>query len=394
MSHSVLASDLPTHADVVAAARALQPMLRQHAADGELLRRLPDAVCAALTEAGMFRLQTPKRFGGYGVGVRTVVEVGEVLAEADASASWLVVLGATGSALVARYSSQAQQEIFGANPDARFAGATLPGTAQRVADGISVSGRWPYSSGARHADWALVGAALPDEPDEAMLCAIPAAELTLEKTWRTVGMRGTGSDTWAGEDIFVPDHRTVSLGAIAEGTGPLPVDESLYRLPSVPAVMVPLVAPLLGIGRAALRVVVDAAQHKPLAGTAITRQCESVGLQIRIAEAAMRIRTARLHTYDMAEALDTAAVDGRLVGYAARAELRARLGYVAQQIVDALTMLMDVHGAGGFAESHPLQQYWRDANTAARHAGLQATVGYEVYGKSMLGISERISYTV
>jgi 3-hydroxy-9,10-secoandrosta-1,3,5(10)-triene-9,17-dione monooxygenase len=41
-----------------------------------------------------------------------------------------------------------------------------------------------------------------------------------------------------------------------------------------------------------------------------------------------------------------------------------------------------------------MQQYWRDANTAARHAGLQPVVGYEVYGKSLLGIEDRISPAV
>ncbi len=59
-----------------------------------------------------------------------------------------------------------------------------------------------------------------------------------------------------------------------------------------------------------------------------------------------------------------------------------------------LSILLDAHGAGSFAESNELQRYWRDANTAARHAGIQATVGYEVYGKSMLGVPERISNTV
>jgi 3-hydroxy-9,10-secoandrosta-1,3,5(10)-triene-9,17-dione monooxygenase len=394
MSHSVLAHDLPTHQQVVARARALQPILHEHAAAGESLRRLPDPVNAALVNAGMFRLQTPKRFGGYAVGVSTVLEVTEALAEADASVSWLVVIGVTGSWIGARYAPSAQEEFFGANPDARFAGATSPGRARRVPGGLTVSGQWPYSSGAYHADWALVGAVLPNEPEEAMLCAVPASELTLENTWRTVGMRGTGSDTWVGDDVFVPDERAVSLGAIAEGDWPLPVDEPLYRLPSAPVLMVPALGPLLGVGRAALRFVVDSAQTKPLAGTTISRQSESVGLQIRIAEAAMRLSTARLQAYDMAATLDAALAEGRSVGYAARAEFRARLGYAAQQVIDALSILVDAHGAGSFAESSPLQQYWRDANTAARHAGLQATVGYEVYGKSMLGVTERISYTV
>jgi len=50
-----------------------------------------------------------------------------------------------------------------------------------------------------------------------------------------------------------------------------------------------------------------------------------------------------------------------------------------------------VHGAGSFAEKNRMQQYRRDANTAARHPGLNAVVGREVYGKSLLAVEERIS---
>jgi 3-hydroxy-9,10-secoandrosta-1,3,5(10)-triene-9,17-dione monooxygenase len=57
-------------------------------------------------------------------------------------------------------------------------------------------------------------------------------------------------------------------------------------------------------------------------------------------------------------------------------------------------MLVSVHGAGSFAEANPMQRIWRDANTAARHGGLNTLVGYEVYGKALLGIAERIGRMV
>ena len=34
---------------------------------------------------------------------------------------------------------------------------------------------------------------------------------------------------------------------------------------------------------------------------------------------------------------------------------------------------------------------WPTANTAARHAGLNAVVGYEIFGKALPGVPERIS---
>ena len=104
----------------------------------------------------------------------------------------------------------------------------------------------------------------------------------------------------------------------------------------------------------------------------------------------------RLHPAGLVaqQEVDDAAAKGQLVTYALRAEMRARAGYLAHQVLNAISILVNVHGAGSFAESSRMQQYWRDANTAARHAGLQPVVGYEVYGKSLLGIEDRISPAV
>jgi 3-hydroxy-9,10-secoandrosta-1,3,5(10)-triene-9,17-dione monooxygenase len=388
----------PSHQELVGRARALQPLLRENAAEGELLRRLPDTVSDALIEAGMFRLLTPTRFGGYAADLRTVINVSETLAEIDGSASWLVSIGSAGAWMMGQLcSSQAQQEIFGLNPDARVAGAGTPGSARRVDGGVRISGRWSYASGAHHADWASLAAVVVDEsqePVDAMFCVVPAKQLRLEKTWYTLGMRGTGSDTWVADDVFVPDHRTIPMSAIADETPRVADNESMFRLPFSTVATLVLVGPLLGIGRAALKLVIDKAPTKAMHDTFFSRQSESVGVQIQIAEAALELRTAQLHAYDIATTLDDAATNGQLVTYASRAEIRAQVGYVAQQVVHAISALVNVHGAGSFAESNRMQQYWRDANTAARHAALQTAVGYEIYGKSLLGIEERISPAV
>lgn len=78
-------------------------------------------------------------------------------------------------------------------------------------------------------------------------------------------------------------------------------------------------------------------------------------------------------------------------GYADRARSRAMGGYAAQQALEAIHTLLNVHGAGSFAEKDRMQQYRRDANTAARHPGLNAVVGREVDGKSLQAVEGRIS---
>jgi 3-hydroxy-9,10-secoandrosta-1,3,5(10)-triene-9,17-dione monooxygenase len=388
----------PSRHELVAGARALQQLLRENSAEGELLRRLPDAVSDALTEAGLFRLFTPARFGGYDCDLRTMLEVTYALGEIDVSASWLVALGATTAWAVSRLGSlQVQEEIFGPDPDVRLAGSLAPGAARRAEGGLCISGLWPYMSGVHHADWALVSANVtggPDQPIGAVMCAVPMKQLILQKSWYTVGMRATGSDTVVAESVFVPDHRIVPMSAIADDTPRNADDTSQFRLPLPTVATVALTGPLLGLGTAALRTVIDKAPGKPLNHTLFSRQSDSAGVQMQIAQAAVGLRTAQLHAYDIIDALDAAANKRQLPTYAMRAEIRARSGYLAQQVLDALSILINVHGAGSFAESSRIQQYWRDANTAARHAALQPVVGYEIYGKALLGIAERISTLV
>ncbi len=379
----------PTHDELVSKAVGLQPLLRRHAVAGDAARRTADEVVDSLTEAGFFRLHTPRTFGGYEVDVRTVVEITEMLGAADGSAAWLVGLGATASWMVGRLSDQAQSEIFAEDSNARVAAGSAPARGRRVAGGFRFSGRWPYASGSAFARWAACPVITADDSGATTgmyYCMVPATELRLDDTWRTTGMRGTASNTWVGEDIFVPDYRVLSAGELDSGdAGPRD------RLPFAILASLDLLGPILGIGRAALDFTIDKAPTKAMHHTFFASQSDSVGVQVQIAEAALQLETARLHAYSVADQLDRSVTADRPLRYDERAKARAQCGYAARTVIKAIETLVDVHGAGTFAESNPLQQFWRDANTAARHASFYPVVGYEIFGKSLLGVDERIS---
>ncbi|MFJ3140418.1 acyl-CoA dehydrogenase family protein [Streptomyces sp. NPDC086843] len=384
--------------ELVAAAAALQPLLREHAARGDDDRAVPAEVIRALSDAGIFRLLTPKRYGGQEADLRTLTAVSEVLGEADGSAAWVAMIISVTNWLACLFPDQAQEDVFGADPDARVTGVAAPtGIGERVPGGWRVTGRWTYNSGAPYATWAAVGALLKDDngavADQALVL-IPASELVMEDTWRTAGMRGTASNTLYGQFVFVPEHRVLSVPAASEGLYPRTArEEILYGASFGPMLLLCLLGPLLGLGKAALDVVVQAAASKPLSFTVHGRQSDSVGIQMQVAEAAMKIETARLHTYQATLQVDQAAAAGPL-DYPARAHLRAQAGFAARQIVEAIAVLLDAHGASAFAETNILQRIWRDANTAARHAGLIPAVGLEVYGKTLLDVNERVSLMV
>ncbi|OBA59431.1 hypothetical protein A5647_17395 [Mycobacterium sp. 1100029.7] len=381
----------PPHEDLLANAVRLQPLLRESTLASEAMRRLPDEAIEAMTEAGFFRLLKPQRFGGLHIRQRTFLEISETLGQANASAAWLVSIGA-GATIVARHASdRAQSEIFG-SPDARIAGGLAPGQARRVDGGFSVSGSWSYASGSPHADWVSIGVAVPDEGDggvQPYMCFVPASEVRLRDTWHTVGMRGTASQTLLAEQVFVPEHRAVEFDSLAHRgmTGSAPDGQ----LPLAPVATLLLVGPLLGIGQAAADLAIEQAQSKSLATTFFVHQRDSTGTQIQIAEAQLKLRTARLHAFEVADALDAGEIVNGEAGYPLRAQAKAQCGYAVQQVLEAIQILINVHGAGSFADSNAMQQYWRDANVAAHHAALNAYVGYEIYGKSLLGVPERIA---
>jgi 3-hydroxy-9,10-secoandrosta-1,3,5(10)-triene-9,17-dione monooxygenase len=382
----------PTRTQLVDSAVKIQGLLRKQLADSDINRRQTDDAIDALSGAGFFRLNKPRRFGGYPVDLRTILQITETLAEADGSAAWVVGIASTGAWAGARGSEQLQEEIFGADPDARIAGSGMSCEARREHGGLRLNGRWGYASGSPHATWAALAATVtdtPDQPPAGYFCLVPAAQLQLEDNWRTVGMRGTGSNTYVAEDVFVPEYRLIALTDITEGSATS--DEPMHRLPFAPVATLALIGTLLGLGRAALALTIDKAPSKSMHHTFFARQSDSVGVQIQVAEAALKLQTAQLHAYRLADDLDSAAATGQDLDYGARAQARAQFGYIPQQVLDAIHILVNVHGAATFAETSLMQQYWRDANTAARHAGFNSVVGYEVFGKALLGVPERIS---
>ena len=387
---------VPDRTELVARAIELQPLLREHAGQMDAERRISDEVNTALVDAGLFRLLTPRRLGGYESGLRTAVEVTATLGAADGSTAWLVGIGTGAAWVLGLGSRQAQDAVFGTDPDARLAGSAMPGVARRVEGGLRMTGRWPSSSGTQHATWASLGAVVLDDADEvvdAVMGTVPASELRLEDTWHMAGMRATGSNTWVGDDVYVPDHMTMSMASLTDAPA-ASTGEPLYRLPLAGPATLLLVAPALGMGRAALDLAVEKAPTKGIATTTYPRQTDSVAVQIQIGEAALKLRTAQLHVYDAADELDAIAARGEQASYETRAEVRARAGHAAALVLDAINTLLNVHGAGSFAASSRMQQYWRDANVIARHPGLNAMIGYEIYGKALLGVEERIGRLV
>lgn len=389
-------SDTPDSTELIRRVEELTPLLKKNSAQGEADRRVVEESIQALTDAGLFKVAVPKRYGGYETSMRTMLDVSAAVGAADGGTAWVVTLANVMSWVVGLFPEQAQNDVFGADPDAKVSGVLAP-TAEttRVEGGWRVTGKWYYNSGSLHATWAGLGLPLTDEDgnvvDQAM-ALIPRSDLSVEDTWFVAGMRSSGSNCMVAEDVFVPEHRVLRVPPAVGGDYPTEhKDESLYRSALVPVLALVLVGPQLGMGRAALDFVTGKSENKPISYTFMTSQKESVGFQLQIAEASRLIDTAELIAYRAAADIDNAAARGEYPDYLTRARVRSDTGYVAELITRAIDILLSAHGAGSFAEVSPLQRIWRDSATAARHAIVAPQVSFEIYGKALLGVTEPIT---
>lgn len=382
--------------ELVARAQALRPLLAANAAEGEAGRRVPAASIQGLRDAGLFKTTVPRRYGGYESSVRTLLEVGSTVAEGDGATGWVVTLTCTSAWMTSLFSGKAQDEVFGADPGAIVCGSGSPqGSSVQVDGGWQVSGTWSYISGSLHANWAVLGFMAADgdgRPGSPAMGLIPMSQCVLTDTWFTTGMRASGSNTLTVDGVFVPEYRVLSTAKGSVGSYATEYhDEAAYRAAFYPTATLVLVAPLLGIGRAALEYVREAAGSKGIVATVFDRQADSATFQLNFAQAATRIDTAHLHAFRAAQDIDRHAALGVHPDDALRARIRSDAAHAAQEVVAALTTLANIHGSGGFAEKSPLHRMIQDAEVGARHGLLVPAIAYEIYGKLLLGMPAGIT---
>ncbi|MBT1193222.1 oxidoreductase [Rhodococcoides kroppenstedtii] len=387
---STTAPRLDSGADVLDNLRALLPDLRAGAAANEQARRLSDDTVAALRRAGAFRIAAPARFGGLETNLRTMLDVSSTIAEGDGGASWVTTLSNINHWALGLFDERAQAEVYADGPDVVISGVVSPtATARRVEGGYRVSGQWPYASASLHATWCTGGVVVLDEDDSVLdqgMALIPSSDYTVDDTWYVAGMRASGSNTVVADDVFVPEHRMLSMmGAFSGSYVAERTDSAFARSAFGPMLVMVLVGPQLGMGRAAIDLVTTKAAEKSLAYTVFERQADSVAFQMMVAEAALKIDTAHLHAHRAADDVMRWAEAGVYPDLVSRARVRGDAAVALRSVTEALNILLDATGAGAFADVNALQRIWRDSNVGARHAVMLPRVSVETYGKALLG---------
>ena len=372
-----------TREQVLAQVADLLPGIAERRDAGEEQRTLPAESAQAFLDAGLARILTPRRFGGYELGLDTWFDTVAAIGAVDAAHAWCASLVIHHPHYLAQFPLPAQEDVWGAGPDVAITTTLAPTmTVAAVDGGYRLSGEGPWASGVGHSSWAMVGGMLPVAgPPSPALFLIPASAYTVRDTWHTIGMRGTGSNTIVAADVFVPETHAVRIGDLLDGNGPGGAvhEPSIYRAPLVSYSPLTFVVPMLGAAQGAL------AAFETWATPRMARPHARVSntlTQVRMGRAAADIDAAELllrRGMALAEQPERPTV-------ALRARSMRDWARASELIVGAVDELVALSGTAGFSESNHLQRAWHDISFAARHVTLNADGNYAYWSSTRLGV--------
>ena len=196
--------------------------LRAPAPAAESARKLDDRQLAVIRERKWFKLFVPAQWGGLGLTLPQALELEEALAWVDGSTAWVVTL-CGGAGWFAGFVDPAIRDELFASAETCLAGSgAVGGTAEVTGDGYLINGHWPHASGAEHATTFTAnclltrgGQPLLDAGGGRQVAAFALArdEVTVHRTWNSMGMAATGSHAFEVRQVAVPAVRRFHIEA-------------------------------------------------------------------------------------------------------------------------------------------------------------------------------------
>lgn len=375
--------------DFVAQARALVPLLEAAGPRIDAARELPRDVLDAMHEQRMFRLLVPRSSGGAELDPATYVQVVEAIAMGDASTAWCMNQGSGCSMVAGSLRPDVARAVFGGARDVLAWGqARGHACAVKQPGGWRVSGTWLFASGSRHASW--LGAHCPSfEPDGTQhmnadgsaverTLLFPRAAATVEDVWQVLGLRGTGSDTYSVDGLFVADEYSLVRDREEDRVEP----GLLYRFSTTHIYASGFGAVGLGVARGFLDAFMRMASAKTPHLMRAMRDSGVVNLLVGRCDA--RLKAARaLLVQVLNEAWAGAAARGRLA-LEERLAIRQAATFAIMEARDVVNALWHEAGATAIFDSGVFERRFRDMNTVSQQAQGRAS-HLEMVGHALLG---------
>jgi 3-hydroxy-9,10-secoandrosta-1,3,5(10)-triene-9,17-dione monooxygenase len=372
-------------------ARALIPSLAERAPAAAAARKLPVRTITEYRDAGILRILQPKCFGGMQGRFSLFSRIVEELTYGCASSAWVYAVLAEHQWIIAQYPEKAQIDVWGDDPQAVASSSLAPrAAAKRVAGGWRLSGRFPFSSGCDHAQWAILGAFLGEmgDPRHIAYLLAPLAEVEIIDDWQVLGLAGTGSKSLVLHDAFIPEHRCVMVSDLFAGTPPGALVHPEYpvlRAPRGFLVSYSLPPVAIALGRRALDIACAALAARVSRG--VTRLADSEVVQMTIGEAAAAIDVATMLLHTGRESSTAAVSSGRRITEAEALRARRDMVFAQHQVSWALDRLCELNGARWVYDSDQLGAIRRDVMTILTHHAASRQAAMAPYGRMLLAHS-------
>jgi indole-3-acetate monooxygenase len=265
----------------------------------------------------------------------------------------------------------------------------------RVDGGYRLSGTWGFASGGRHTGWLGAHSAVqnPDgtphmrygKPDDRSF-VFARSEAKITDDWHVLGLRGTGSDTYTVEDLFVPDERAPARDALEERREKGP----LYTIGSTLLYATGFCGVTLGIGRRMLETYVELARGGKQSRASINPMSMNNATQREIGLLEAKLSAARAFLHEALGQVYDAASAGKL-DVDLRLRLRLATTYGMNQATEVSIASYRAAGTTAILDSAPFERRFRDAMSASQH--LQAMMPHiEMVGRHIIGTDNVIQH--
>lgn len=372
---------------------ALLPEIRARAAEAETLGRVPDDSIRDLTDAHVFRALQPRQWGGLELDPASFFEGMVRIATACASTGWVSSVLGIHAAHLALFSDEAQREVWGENPDARVSSSYAPtGAARREAGGFHIAGRWSFSSGVDHSEWALLGGLVPTEEEDGGTVfhtfLVPRRDFVIDQTsWNVTGLAGTGSKDVVIASAFIPRHRSHNVLDEYHCTNPgfAVNDRPLFRLPRHLLFCDAIAVAAIGAAAGALEAFIENNRSRtPAFGG--PQLAINPALHRRLAEALTAVGAARARVSQTWRELFATTEAGGEIPYARRTQCKYEAAHAIAACVRAVYEVFEMNGGRSMHADAAFQRYFRDLLAMRNHPIAALEAAASLYASARLGI--------
>jgi len=387
-------SNIPTREEITKAASDLIPKLRDRAQEAEDLRTMQEETIQDMKNAGIHKIFTPKRYGGFEMDWGVQVDVARELGKGCASASWMSSVVMSHSWNLGRFPAEAQEEFWPSCPDAIIATAFAGGgEIKETEGGYILNGLWRFASGVDHSDCSIVAGQYKNTNSKSgtgldyRMALIMPDQYEIIDTWHAEGLKGTGSKDIKVVDAFVPEHRTVkSLELGGKNPPGSELHESyIYQVEMGMYFNTLLSGPILGATHGLLLEYLD--QTRSRFGSMFgERVSEQAPVQQKIGESYEELRTSDLIINNLCDFLHKKGQAGESIVGDDRLKIRRETAMAAQLCMKSGSRLSGMMGVTGQTGRNPAQRHFRDLRTMSTHGAIHWDNATTPTGRFLLGI--------